>query len=348
MKLGVLLYPHTNKRYYESMKLLAENELAVLLHDPTIKDKITFETIGGLELLCFQANESDTSLMLRLYRHSALLALFEVIGDTLKPLMADKSDYFPRDIAYILKYKGKTNEMFTEMLLNLGIFSSDFSEQFQEPLYVMDAMCGKATSMFIALKNGYHSAGIESNKNYYSEVENFIKRYFQFNRVKHHIDRTSYNVDGRKRALKFILETADTSDHYKTGDTRTLEYVLGDTMFSTTYFGKKKFHTIVADLPYGVQHQPANEPPKKGKGKAPKAPVPIHILDTIDDSINGWLSTLKVGGTLVLAFNSNSLNKNELLSLLLSRSLEIEHSHLDFSHWVEQSITRDIIIAKKI
>lgn len=348
MKLGIQLYPHNNKRYYESMKQLAVHELSIITNQVDIASELIFEHIGGLELMTFEVASLSNDLLNRIYHHSALLALFEISGDSLKPLMAGKENYFSADIAYILKYKGKTNEMFTEMLLNLGVFSSDFKDKYDQPLHILDAMCGKATSMFMALKKGYHSAGIEANKNYYSEVENFIKRYFQHNRLKYHINRTSYNLDSRKRALKFILETADTLEHYKSGDIRTLEYVLGDTMFSTTYFGKKKFHTILADLPYGVQHQPSNDSSKKtNKKQSTQAPFK-DILDTIDDSLNGWLSTLKNGGTLVLAFNNKALNKDELITLLLTRSLEIVGSTFDFTHWVEQSITRDIIIAKKM
>ena len=52
------------------------------------------------------------------------------------------------DLSGVLKYKGKTNEMFTGMLVNLAVFSSEYAKWFDRPLQVLDPMCGRGTTLF--------------------------------------------------------------------------------------------------------------------------------------------------------------------------------------------------------
>lgn len=335
MKLGIIVYPHNNKRYYKSLLMLAKKELVILL-GKEVFDNLEEETINGLDLLTFELQTPSKELISKILTHSALFALFEIDGNTLTPMMADHKTYFNDDLSSILKYKGKTNEMFTEMMVNVAIAASDFADSYHQPLNLLDPMCGKATSLFKGLKKGYNTAGVEITKLYYNEMEGYLKRYFQYNKIKYSLNKTSYKIV-KDKAQKFTVEVADSNAQFKAGNVRSLQYVQGDTKHCAEYFGKKKFHTIVADLPYGVQHD--------GKQNGVKS----NIINLIDDSLDSWLATLKTGGTIVLAFNAQTLKRERLVTLFNNVNLEIVDGapYDDFSHWVEQSITRDIIIAKK-
>jgi len=339
MKYGIQLYPHANQRYVESIKSLSINELMVILSsNKQLISDVKYEQFGGLELLCFLAEDLSDFMLAKIYMHSSLLAIYEVREDqTLLPLMEKYATYFSNDIANILKYQGKTNEMFTDLMINVGVFSSTYREQYNEPLAILDPMCGKGTTMFKSLIKGYHSAGIDIDKDFHAEIENFLKRYMKHANRKYSMNKTSYEIPNKKRALKTTVETANTNDNYKAKDTRTIQFVLGEGKHAVTYFGKKKFNVIVADLPYGVQHQGENS----GKRSS--------VLDIIDESLTDWISTLKVGGTIVLAYNNKSFSKEELRSVFEFHNLIVLDGgpYDGFEHWVEQAITRDIMVARK-
>ena len=56
-------------------------------------------------------------------RHSSCQALFEVKDGWLRPVELPDIWAFDSDIASVLKYKGKTNERFTQMMINLAVCS---------------------------------------------------------------------------------------------------------------------------------------------------------------------------------------------------------------------------------
>ena len=51
------------------------------------------------------------------------MALFERDGDALRPVELPRRDRFDDDLLTILKYPGKTNELFTKLLLNVTVWS---------------------------------------------------------------------------------------------------------------------------------------------------------------------------------------------------------------------------------
>ncbi len=125
MKYGILRYPHQNTRYFESTKNLLINEFLIMAQglDMSVKE-IQYETIGGVDLLTFQTDVLDLQNLEALHRLSSGYILFKVEDKALIPMNEGKSTYFKNDISSILKYTGKTNEDFTGMMINIGIFSS--------------------------------------------------------------------------------------------------------------------------------------------------------------------------------------------------------------------------------
>mgnify|MGYP003300692925 CR=1 FL=1 len=54
-------------------------------------------------------------------KSSLFYALFEVVGDLLRPVTVADWRYLPESLNTILKYPGKTNEQFTRMMVNLAL-----------------------------------------------------------------------------------------------------------------------------------------------------------------------------------------------------------------------------------
>lgn len=339
MTYAILLYPHANKRYFESVKTLSVNEFTIAArHFENKVSNLHYDNVGGMEVLLFDAETLTEKERKILHMLSANYALFELHEEKyLRPLMEEKYTYFKEDVSNILKYKGKTNESFTDLMVNVGVFSSDFGAEFDEPLSILDPMCGKGTTLLQGLIKGYHAAGVEITKSYYVEFESFMKKYFQFHRYKYEISNTSVSQNGKKKGAKVIFETADTAEHFKQKDRRILQFVNGDTADTSLFFGKEKFHVIAADLPYGVQHS----------STSPGQFLKVEKL--LDNALDGWNRTLKKGGTVVLAYNTYNVKREELEKVLTKHGLTVlnEEPYNQFEHWVEQAVNRDLIVAKK-
>ena len=59
--------------------------------------------------------------------------------------------------------------------------------------------------------------------------------------------------------------------------------------------------------------------------------------------------SIKPGGALAFSFNLNTLRRREVEQALAETGLEVltEGPYADFSHWVEQAVDRDVVIARK-
>ena len=78
------------------------------------------------------------------------------------------------------KYKGKTNEAFTRLLINYALCAGDFAGNFDQPLRLLDPMCGRGTALFEGLNRGYHAYGADVDRNGLEEGRRFLKRYLEY------------------------------------------------------------------------------------------------------------------------------------------------------------------------
>ena len=89
---------------------------------------------------------------------------------------------------------------------------------------------------------------------------------------------------------------------------------------------------MVTDAPYGVQ-----------KGTAGRQD---SIGGTIAAALPGWHSVLKPGGVLAISFNTHVTKRDTLIRLMEKAGFEaVQTANLE--HWVEQAISRDVILARK-
>ena len=329
------LTPHANIRYREAQVKLGQAELACLLLRLGIQAEITPVTVGGVSFLRFEADALTDAQLSALSRHSAALMIAEQQGELLRPLEKVSHDYLTEDLAEVLKYKGKTSAVFTRMMINCAWAASDFFGK-DEVLTVLDPMCGRGTTCFVALQQGMNAVGVDIDNRDLKECADYFERYMQYHRMKHKLDQSSRTV--RKHAVPAAVYTiADTKEHFKDGDTRTLSLFLGDTGLTGELCRKSPAHLLVADLPYGVQHAPQ-------EGKRTES-----FMQVMKRALPQWKDAVRKGGAIALSFNTLTLKKADLVHLLADAGFTplTAAPDDDFQHIVEQAVHRDFVVARR-
>ncbi|MEA4998085.1 MAG: hypothetical protein VB087_01715 [Candidatus Limiplasma sp.] len=278
----------------------------------------------------------DAQALSVLSRHSALSLAALRDGDWLKPLPLSFTPYLEPDLAQVLKYKGKTNADFTAMMLHCARMASDFALT-QQPLTVLDPMCGRGTTLFCALIEGDHAIGIDTDAKSIHEADVYFERYLQYHRLKHRREERSMTMRQGAALKELDFTLAASAEAYKQGDTRTLHLIHGDTAVADQAVGVGSCHLIVGDLPYGVQHAP-----KEGGSLR-------SITAMLEAALPAYGRALKPGGALALAFNTYTLPKSRLIDLIRNAGLKPLETppYDDFAHWVEQAVNRDMVIARR-
>lgn len=339
MKLGILRTPHANARYEEATKQLLINQILLVsqalgqpIHD------LGYEVFGGLELLTFTLSDLDISFERALGRVGDSFVLFEIKGEALLPRHTERDLYFPKDMASIQKYSGKTNEAFTLLLILVSVFSGRFAKDFDTPLILLDPMCGRGTTLYQGLMLGYHMAGIDQDKMAINEMGQFVKRYLKYHLYKHTASHQTVHQEGKVLGVKHLVETAKTTEAYKAKDRRTLQFALGDTRLVNGFYKKNSFHGLVVDLPYGVQHKGRDG----GKG--------TDLAALLSEAAPQWHKVLMKGACAVIAYNRHSFDREPVDLAFEAAGFRVLRDGVygQFEHWVEQAVTRDILVYQKI
>ncbi|MBQ8653554.1 MAG: hypothetical protein IJ507_01345 [Clostridia bacterium] len=330
------LLPHANIRYQESLDQLGSAELSCLLRAIGCEaSSLSVRNIGGASFLTFDAPELTNRQLHLLARHSAMLLMCSMEGDLLRPLDIPRPDYLPRDLAEVLKYKGKTSAVFTSMMIDVALAASDFFHQ-AEPVTVLDPICGRGTTCFCALQRGMNAVGVDIDRRDLKECADYFSRYLQYHKLKHRLDQSARTV--RKTSVPEALYTlADSKEHYQQGDTRTLRLLQGDTGLTGELLRKTPAEILVADLPYGVQHAPQD---------GHKAESFTALLQRV---LPSWKNALKPGGAMAVSFNTLTLPRKKLVELMEGAGLRVltEAPYDSFEHFVEQAVTRDVAVARR-
>ena len=317
MRYTMLLWPHANARYQAETEKLARAELEVTLARLGVEYTWEESGVGGLPALDFAARAFTDAEARVLSRHSLLYVLFERREDgALLPLFGREAPRVGGDLPGILKYKGKTNEVFTQLLINLAWLAGNMPEK----AHLFDPMCGRGTTLFVALNRGWDATGSDIDRAALREAEQFFKRYLEYHRFKHTTKRGSLTLRGKKSApyTAFTLPAG------------TLRLAEAEAARAREAFGAGTFDLLCADLPYGVQHG---------------ANMPLEALLRL--ALPAWAETLKHGAAMALSFNAQTLPARKVRALLAGAGLRVlEGGPYDhFEHWVEQAVTRDIAVA---
>jgi len=306
--------------------------------------------IGGVPYILFDRETPLTPEELRiLSRLSFVYTLFECNNGngtnsiSLTPLEKSPAYLLDESLSSMLKYTGKTNELFTRLMLLLATADS------QTPLNILDPLAGKGTTLFEALIHNHNACGIEIDPKTPVEADQYLKKFLELACIKHstHKEKTSGTAPnatasgGEKfTATRHQIELARDKEAMRSGNTRQFEIINGDTRHTTHFYKKDFFHAIVADLPYGVQHASKDKKKPSGSGFTRNA------MGLLKEALPGWLRVLKPGGKIVLAWNLFLIPRAEMEDLFTQHSLTVQPLP-DFTHRVDQAIERDVIVGIK-
>lgn len=337
MRYAMLLKPHANARYRQSLQQLAMIELQTMLTPWLPQCEPAAAVLGGEPFLCFEAEALPEGLLRTLSRHSGCAFLCEVTEDgLLRPIERNPDWFAPEELPQVLKYKGKTNADFTMMLINCALSASAFARE-TKSLTVLDPVCGKGTTAFCALCLGHHTIGVDRDDKALHEADTYLARSLKMNRYKHKRTVHSQTLTGGGHVPVTEFSIAPTADGQKQGDSRTLRFISGDAGRLSQMMKAGSCHLVVGDLPYGVQHAP-----QEGKGVS----SPERLLMRIAD---GCAHVLKSGGVAAFSFNAYTLPRAKAAATLEAAGLQplLQPPFDGFAHWVEQAVERDAVLAMK-
>jgi hypothetical protein len=336
-KLALKITPQRSTQYANMTEKLAPSELLASPLGAAITqiEPVTFA--GQSYLLVSLENQSASSqcpvleeILPRLGAISEAYEFFERIGDVegpfLRPLETSFTPFLPLEMAEIRRYKGKTNEVFTRVLLNIAIFAGAFSSQYTGRLRVLDPLAGGGTTLFLALAAGYDAFGIEHQKQDVDTTVVFIRQYL--NSI--HMPYKELDERGRRAGRRYQFEIGHK------GATHRLVLAQGDTCEAHLHMqevpGGPRMHAIAGDLPYGIQHFG-------------------EIAGMLSKALPVWEGLLLPGGAIALAWNATRIERTAMTGLVEQHTqLRIRNDppYTQLVHTVDRVIKkRDILVAVK-
>ena len=334
MKLALKITPQRSTQYANMAEVLAAPELLASPVGPAIQE-IAPVTLAGQSYLLVTLDDllSSSTVMPILSRLGATSEVYqyfenlgEVEGPLLRPIEPQFTPFVPLEMAEVRRYKGKTNEVFTQVLLNMALFAGAYAGRFTERLRILDPLAGGGTTLFLGLAAGYDAFGIELERQDVETTAVFTRQYLH----SEHISYKELDERGRRAGRRYQFEIG------QKGATRLLALALGDASQADLHMrevpGGPRMHAVVGDLPYGIQHFG-------------------EIAGILRKALPVWESMILPGGTLALAWNATRIERANMVELVE------QHTHLkvrndppytQLVHTVDRVIKRrDILVGVK-
>jgi SAM-dependent methyltransferase len=345
-----LVRPSHNRVYSQAALALVQAELGVFDERALgggLSDVSSAE-LGGVPYVTFSAEDLTERDLRLLANLSSLYALFAYDRDagTLRPLTTQPLDLFSSDLLTIQKYSGKTNEDFTKLLLNVTAMATDRPQALLDrALRVLDPMCGRGTTLNQALMYGLDSAGMDVDAQDFDAYTLFLRTWLKHSRLKHQADSGPVRRNKRTLGRRFEASIGASKEQYKSGEVIGLDVVNADTLQARDFFRPASFDLVVTDAPYGVQH---GSRPGAGSGsggpRLDRSPTAL-----LREAVPVWAELLRPGGAIGISWNTHVAGRDELAGVLTGAGLEVQDSeaYRGFEHRVDQSIVRDLVVARR-
>ncbi|WP_370980358.1 TRM11 family methyltransferase [Agaribacterium sp. ZY112] len=309
-RLALQISPEAKQAYFANYLQVAERELKQLLGEGL---SYKLWQCASLEFFIISAEEGLD--LQRLKRLSFVQGLYELVGEALIPLAQDDGFLLHDDFVFGSKYKGKTNERLTQLLINVALAELDY--QSGQKLKLLDPMCGRGTTLLWAMRYGLNAKGIEQDVKALEDVRRNVKKWSKLHRQKHKLSEGFVNQKNKKNTGKFLEFSAHDSS---------ARLIIGDSADALQLLSQEKFDLLVSDIPYGVQHLSSDG-----------SRNPIDVLEKCADV---WRQCMKKNAVLVLSFNA--LNPKRSLLKTVFEHAGFELKEFDVAHRMSESILRDV------
>ena len=336
VRYALLIAPSSNRVYADASIRLTISELAVFAStvlDAKLTD-VEELSLAGVPYVGFAApdpglSERDIAYLSNL---SSVYALFAIEGDLLRPTALRPLAFFDDDLLTIQKYSGKTNEQFTKLLLNVTLLASTHApHMLDRRLVVLDPLCGRGTTINQALMYGYNALGIDTDGKDFDIYSAFIRTWLKRKRIKHKAEITPVRKEKRLIARRLSVSI---------GTNTSLTMFHGDSTKAREFLKGGVADVIVADLPYGVMHGS-----RSGDANISRSP-----LQLLRDAVPVWTQLIQPGGAVGISWNTHVASRADAVEILEVNGLRVRtgDGYDDFEHWVDQSINRDVLVARKV
>src|SRR5216683_5133211 len=313
MKIALKIRPQRSTQYTNMVETLAIPELLASPVGIAIQE-VTPVTLAGQSYLLATLKTGETEdpgeirtiqemlpTLSRLGATSEVYQYFarmgEIEGPLLRPLEPHFRPFIPLEMTETRRYRGKTNEIFSQVLLNVAIFAGAYAQEFTSRLRILDPLAGGGTTLFLAIAAGHDAFGIELERQDIETTAVFIRQYLH----SEHIPFKELDERGRKAGRRYQFEIG------QKGATRLLALALGDASQADLHMrevpGGPRMHAVVGDLPYGIQHFG-------------------EIAGILRKALPVWESMILPGGTLALAWNATRIERANMVELVE------QHTHL--------------------
>lgn len=321
--------PQRSTQYAELASALAPHELAL---SPLGRHIVGVEAVrlGGQDYLRVELRgEADARLARELGSLATVSAWFayrEALGGEpgpwLRPVETGFQPFLPLDLVTARRYRGKTNELFTQFLCNVARHASDFSEQPWTDLRVVDPLAGGGTTLLVALSLGADVAGVEKSPQDVESTAAFLRAYTREKGIPCKVQEERLRGVGRRWWFR-VGRAPQGQCILALGETARAEDLLR---------GVRPPHLIVTDLPYGIQHH-----------------GPLVAL--LDEALPVWAGLLLPGGALAFSWDATRFSREEMLAIVGREGrLEVlnDPPYDALAHRVDRVIRRrDVLVARR-
>ncbi len=330
VRVALLTKESSNRVYADQAQRLLQAELAAIA--PALSSPLTscsMETFGNVDWVVAELDGLSDEDRFLLSNLSGVRALFDVEEDgRFLPLALERFERFSNDLVTIQRYQGKTNELFTHLMLNLTLAASAPARHRihrGERARLLDPVAGRGTTLNRGLLYDMDVTGIEVNDVDVDHYRTFLTTWLKDKRMKHQ--------NARERVRKGPA-AGSSSFTVSIGDGPTVHIVRGSSEMARTLLPGRRFDLIVGDLPYGVQHK------AKAGGAAVRSP-----REFLEAALTDWHRLLEPGGALGLAWNLHTLPREQVDDAVRSAGFAPVRYPESFEHVVDRSITRDVLVA---
>ena len=177
MHYSLLITPLSQSAFFKESTEIAAAEVEFITGTKPERRKV-----GTLEFLDVDYEGTPQALS----RLSTIAGIFSRTETGLIPLDITPEFDLPRELVFGAKYPGKTNEVLTQLALNIASKLSCTTTGQQATL--LDPMAGRGTTLLWAARYGFEADGIEADSKALVDFQREAKKCTKLQRIKHKED----------------------------------------------------------------------------------------------------------------------------------------------------------------
>lgn len=320
--------PQRSTQYAELATTLAPYEIMLSTVGSHLTDDITPIEMGQQSYLKFELDtDLDTELMQELNNFAMTSAYFDFYdrlgdleGPLLKPIEIPHEPPFPTSLISTRRYRGKTNELFTQFMCNVARYSSDYATTPWRKLTLLDPLSGGGTTLFVGLVLGADVVGVEKNQQVIESTISFLKQYMKEGRISAKFREDKFKNLGKRW---FITLNQTIRCVVGRGNTTDVQHFVN---------GLKRPQLVVTDLPYGIQHR-------------------TEWQALLEEALPAWSNVMADGGALVFSWDATRFPRDEMIEFVedVSDFTVLNHPpYNQLGHQVDRVIKhRDVLVARR-